>query len=93
MVLLYANDIREQLTQADFTEIMKTLGYPRKISMENFREPNFLLVHELLIWLVERYEPNMDFPESIETDMDRIEFLKAIGQLAVSILFVDIYNY
>lgn len=66
----------------NFTEIMKNLGYPRLISMENFREPNFLLVHELLIWLVERYEPNMDFPESIETLENRIDFLKAIGQLA-----------
>ena len=40
---------------ADFTEMMRALGYPRLISMENFRTPNFTLVAEILIWLVKRY--------------------------------------
>ena len=39
---------------ADFTEMMRALGYPRLISMENFRTPNFPLVAEILIWLVNR---------------------------------------
>lgn len=39
----------------DFTEMMRSLGYPRLISMENFRQPNFPLVAEVLIWLVKRY--------------------------------------
>lgn len=39
----------------DFTEMMRALGYPRLISMENFRSPNFPLVAEVLIWLVRRY--------------------------------------
>lgn len=39
----------------DFTEMMRALGYPRLISMENFRTPNFTLVAEILIWLVKRY--------------------------------------
>lgn len=38
----------------DFTEMMRSLGYPRLISMENFRSPNFPLVGEVLIWLVKR---------------------------------------
>ena len=38
----------------DFTEMMRALGYPRLISMENFRSPNFPLVAEVLIWLVKR---------------------------------------
>lgn len=38
----------------DFTEMMRSLGYPRLISMENFRSPNFALVAEVLIWLVKR---------------------------------------
>ena len=39
----------------DFTEMMRSLGYPRLISMENFRHPNFSLVSEILTWLVDRY--------------------------------------
>uniref|UniRef100_A0A8C6ZMM7 Uncharacterized protein n=1 Tax=Nothoprocta perdicaria TaxID=30464 RepID=A0A8C6ZMM7_NOTPE len=38
----------------NFTEMMKALGYPRLISMENFRTPNFMLVSEVLLWLVKR---------------------------------------
>jgi len=33
---------------------MKSLGYPRLISMENFRLPNFELVADCLYWLVQR---------------------------------------
>ena len=39
---------------AAFTEVMKSLGYPRLISMENFRVPNFELVADTLYWLVHR---------------------------------------
>lgn len=39
---------------AGFTEVMKALGYPRLISMENFRVPNFELVADCLYWLVHR---------------------------------------
>lgn len=34
--------------------MMRALGYPRLISMENFRSPNFALVAEVLMWLVKR---------------------------------------
>lgn len=39
---------------SDFTEMMRGLGYVRLISMENFRNPNFPLVAEVLKWLVKR---------------------------------------
>uniref|UniRef100_A0A8C0JE27 Uncharacterized protein n=1 Tax=Chelonoidis abingdonii TaxID=106734 RepID=A0A8C0JE27_CHEAB len=38
----------------NFTEMMRALGYPRLISMENFRTPNFILVSEMLLWLCRR---------------------------------------
>jgi hypothetical protein len=38
---------------------MKALGYPRLISLENFRTPNFELVADCLTWLVHRYKPRM----------------------------------
>lgn len=44
-------------THAAFTETMRSLGYPRLISMENFRAPNFELVADCLYWLVQRWVP------------------------------------
>ncbi|XP_034526381.1 clusterin-associated protein 1 isoform X8 [Ailuropoda melanoleuca] len=64
----------------DFTEMMRALGYPRHISMENFRTPNFGLVSEVLLWLVKRYEPQTDIPSDVETEQDRVFFVKAIAQ-------------
>nr|XP_026241411.1 clusterin-associated protein 1 isoform X1 [Urocitellus parryii] len=63
-----------------FTEMMRALGYPRHISMENFRTPNFGLVSEVLLWLVKRYEPQTDIPSDVETEQDRVFFIKAIAQ-------------
>ncbi|XP_056270762.1 clusterin-associated protein 1 homolog [Pseudoliparis swirei] len=63
-----------------FTETMRALGYPRLVSMENFRTPNFSLVAEILIWLVKRYEPQADIPPDVETESDRVFFVKAVAQ-------------
>lgn len=65
---------------------MRNLGYPRLISMENFRTPNFVLVSDILYWLVQRYDQNVDIPDSIATENDRIAFLKSIAQLVVCIM-------
>ncbi|KAK2870389.1 hypothetical protein Q8A67_024781 [Cirrhinus molitorella] len=64
----------------NFTEMMRALGYPRLISMENFRSPNFPLVAEILIWLVKRYEPQMEIPSDVGTESDRVFFIKAVAQ-------------
>uniref|UniRef100_A0A8C3T6B7 Clusterin associated protein 1 n=1 Tax=Chelydra serpentina TaxID=8475 RepID=A0A8C3T6B7_CHESE len=63
-----------------FTEMMRALGYPRLISMENFRTPNFMLVSEMLLWLCKRYEPHTDVPSDVETEQDRVFFIKAVAQ-------------
>ncbi|XP_048465361.1 clusterin-associated protein 1 homolog isoform X2 [Rhincodon typus] len=60
--------------------MMRALGYPRLISMENFRIPNFALVSEILIWLVKRYEPQTDIPTDVDTEQDRVFFIKAVAQ-------------
>ncbi|XP_073916217.1 clusterin-associated protein 1 isoform X9 [Castor canadensis] len=60
--------------------MMRALGYPRHISMENFRTPNFGLVSEVLLWLVKRYEPQTDIPSDVDTEQDRVFFIKAIAQ-------------
>lgn len=33
----------------------RVLSYPRLISMENFRQPNFRLVAEIMTWLVKQF--------------------------------------
>ncbi|NXM83155.1 CLUA1 protein, partial [Oenanthe oenanthe] len=62
------------------TEMMRALGYPRLISLENFHTPNFMLVSEVLLWLVKRYEPQSDIPGDVETEQDRVFFIKAVAQ-------------
>ncbi|KAG1653340.1 Clusterin-associated protein 1 [Nymphon striatum] len=68
----------------DFTEMMRALSYPRLISMENFRTPNFELVAEILGWLVKRYDPNADMPSEIDTEQDRVIFIRSVAQFMLS---------
>lgn len=42
-------------TLSGFVEMLRALGYPRLVSIENFRTPNFNLVAEILAWLLKRY--------------------------------------
>ena len=64
----------------NFTEMMRALGYPRLISMENFRQPNFTLVAEILAWLVKQYDPQADIPSDTDTEQDRVIFVKSVTQ-------------
>ncbi|KAL8175123.1 UNVERIFIED_CONTAM: Clusterin-associated protein 1 [Gekko kuhli] len=66
--------------------MMRALGYPRLISMENFRTPNFMLVSEILLWLVKRYEPQTDIPSDVDTEQDRVFFIKAVAQFMLSLV-------
>jgi len=61
----------------NFCEIMRSLGYPRIISMENFRIPNFKLVAEITYWLIKRFDPKAEIPDDIEEERDRVEFIRA----------------
>lgn len=64
----------------NFCEIMRGLGYPRTISLENFRIPNFKLIAEILFWLIKRFDSNADIPDVIEEERDRVEFIKYVCQ-------------
>lgn len=64
----------------NLTETMRALGYPRLISVDNFRTPNFVLVADLLDWMVKRYDPEIHVSEEIDTEDDRVEFLTGIAQ-------------
>jgi len=69
----------------DFTEMMRALGYPRLISMENFRNPNFPLVAEILIWLQQRFDPDVEISPDIDTESDRVLLIRSVVQFMVSI--------
>lgn len=53
----------------NFCEQMRALGYPRIISMENFRRPNFELVTDILCWLASKYDPNSEISDNIDEEV------------------------
>jgi len=67
----------------NFCEIMRSLGYHRIISMENFRQPNFELTADILDWLLHRFEPGAGVPDDISTETHRVEFIKAVCEKVV----------
>lgn len=60
---------------------MRALGYHRNISMENFRDPNFELVADILFWFSMRYDPKADISDDIEDEKDRVNFIRSVCQL------------
>lgn len=65
----------------NFCEIMRSLGYSRPISVENFRLPNFELVADISLWFAERYDPSCEISDNINEERDRVLFIKSICQL------------
>lgn len=52
--------------------------------MENFREPNFELVADILFWFSTRYDPLADISDDIEDEKDRVIFIRSVCQLFAS---------
>ena len=77
------------------TEMMRALGYPRLISIENFRSPNFQLVSEMMAWLVKRFEPNADLPTEVDTEqVSCYQFaIKLYKMKALKFVRYIIFNY
>lgn len=58
-------------------EMTRSLRYPRLMSIENFRTPNFQLVAELLEWIVKKFEPDASLDaQQIQSEADRVNFIK-----------------
>ena len=68
----------------NFCEIMRALGYHRNISLENFRDPNFELVADVLYWFALRYDPKADISDDIGEEKDRVNFIRSVCQLFAS---------
>ncbi|XP_035721188.1 clusterin-associated protein 1-like [Vespa mandarinia] len=64
----------------NFTETMKVLGYPRLISIANFRTPNFPLVAEILVWLVKRFDSDSDITFEHNTEEERILLIRSVAE-------------
>lgn len=64
------------------SEGLRQLGYPRFVSTESFRAPNFESVADILRWLALRVDPDMPIPPSIGTEDERMAFLgSTVAQL------------
>lgn len=68
----------------DFTEMMRVLGYPRLISIANFRVPNFPLVAEILVWLVKRFDPDVDVHSDHDTEEQRVALVRSVAEFMVN---------
>lgn len=62
-------------------EMLRSLNYPRLISLENFTKPNFELVADILYWLAQKYDPQTEISDDINQEKDRVEFIKTIVTL------------
>ncbi|EGI66550.1 Clusterin-associated protein 1 [Acromyrmex echinatior] len=59
---------------------MRVLGYPRLISLANFRMPNFPLVAEILVWLVKRFDPDVDIFSDHDTEEQRVTLIRSVAE-------------
>lgn len=76
----------------DMAEMLRALGYPRLVSVENFRSPNFPLVAEVLAWVVKRFDPHADdLPTEVDTEQERVIFIRMVAQFMVTIVTFVIY--
>lgn len=64
----------------NFIEQLRALGYPRPVSMESFRTPNFPLMADLLVWLAQRFDPDADLPLNISTEDKRVKLIQTVAE-------------
>lgn len=66
--------------------MLRALGYPNLVSVESFRNPNFPLVANLLVWLVKRFDPDTDLSHEIETIDGRVNLIRRAAEFMVSMM-------
>ncbi|KYN14717.1 Clusterin-associated protein 1 [Trachymyrmex cornetzi] len=59
---------------------MRVLGYPRLISLANFRMPNFPLVAEIIVWLVKRFDPDVDIFSDHDIEEQRVTLIRSVAE-------------
>ena len=63
----------------NFCEQMRALGYPRIVSIENFKRPNFELVADMLYWLAQKYDPSVEISDNIDEEVFKYGIQRNIG--------------
>lgn len=52
--------------------MLRSLNYPRLVSLENFLKPNFELIADILYWLAQKYDPQAELSDDINQEKDRV---------------------
>lgn len=65
--------------------MMRVLGYPRLISLSNFKDPNFPLIAEILIWIIKRFNSDANVPTDHGTEQARIALIRYTAEFMVCI--------
>ena len=67
-----------------FTDIIRTLGYPHPVGIDSFDTPNFALMAQLLQWLSTLYDPDIVIISDLSSEAGRVEFIKStVQQMAI----------
>ena len=67
-----------------FTDIIRTLGYPHPVGIDSFDTPNFALMAQLLQWLSTLYDPDIVVISDLSSEAGRVEFIKStVQQMAI----------
>ena len=73
--------------------MMRALGYPRLISLSNFRHPNFPLIAEILVWLVKRFDNDANVPTEHSTEQERVALIRYVAEFMVCTNFLLDFSY
>ena len=67
----------------DLVEHLKSLGFPRAVSMDNFSSPNFELVSQILTWMIGIVDAQHRISIDITTEQDRVIFIRNAASFMV----------
>ena len=70
--------------------MLRALGYPRIVSLDSFRKPNFKLIADILYWLCVKLEPNTEISANINGEAERVFFVKNTLGLLIAKVRINI---
>lgn len=63
-----------------FTEIVRTLGYPKPVGVDSFDTPNFGMMADILQWLCSLFDPDIVILPDLTNESSRVEFIRSVVQ-------------
>jgi len=88
----------------NFTDTIRSLGYPGQLNLSTFFRPNFTAMTDILRWLIDSFSnsnsgisgkrliDSSELPIELDTETDRVMFVKAAAQLLASRLNIKIHT-